>query len=110
MIRSSPVMKYVEVMDKLGYKPIRDKWISREGVCPLYAYAYFQLRREGVRIGEVRRIVEHLTDRVGLDFRNGFTAAMDDLEGKGFDLSEERNPRYDRGYAEGELLRKHYFG
>jgi hypothetical protein len=96
-------------MEKLGVKPIRNEWINREGVCPLYAYAYWQLRREGVRLGEVKRIVSYMIEKFGLDFRNGFTAAMDNFAAKGYDMEPERNARYDRGYSEGELLRKHYW-
>lgn len=101
MLTSDVCDKYIKAINKLRINPIRNKWITEFGVCPLYAYTYFLMQRDvTVKLSEKDKILKYMMNKFGLNFRNGFTAAIDELE------PESEDPFYVKGYEHGEGVRK----
>lgn len=101
MVSSDVADKYIKALNRVKVLPIRNQWVSSLGACPLYAYTFFLMQREvTVRLSDKDKILRFMLNRFGLDFRNGFTAAIDGLE------SESDNPNYTKGYEHGEKVRK----
>jgi hypothetical protein len=101
MLTSDVCDKYIKAITRLKINPIKQKWITEFGACPLYIYTYFLMQRDmTVKLTEKTRIVEYMTNKFGLNFRNGFTAAIDELE------PDSEDPFYVKGYEHGEGVRK----
>lgn len=101
MVSSDVADKYIKALNRLKVLPIRNQWVSNLGVCPLYAYTYFLMQREvTVKLSDKDKVLRFMLNKFGLDFRNGFTAAIDSLE------SESEDPNYVKGYEHGEKVRK----
>lgn len=101
MLTSDVCDKYIRAINKLRINPIKHKWITEFGACPLYVYTYFLMQRDmTIKLSDKDKIVEYMTNKFGINFRNGFTAAIDELE------PDSDDPFYAKGYEHGEGVRK----
>jgi len=101
MLSSDVCDKYIKAINKLRLYPVQNCWINSVGACPLYIYTFFLMQKEiTVRITDKDKILRYMLNKFGLEFRNGFTAAIDELE------PDSDDPYYLKGYEHGEGVRK----
>ena len=107
MQQSLSADKYIVAVKKTRIKPIRGRWTTQSGACPLYIWAYSKLKRvdETVRPSDTSKVLPYMLNMVGLDYRNGFTAAIDLISLDDFS-QEEKTPHFLKGYDEGEYVVK----
>lgn len=97
--------KFIVSAKKSRVEQIANKWIEGSKACPLYTFCFTTLKKmdEKVTLQDRDRILQYMLNKFGLDYRNGFTAAIDqvDLE----EYLDEQNGQFMKGYEDGEYCR-----
>lgn len=95
--------KFIAAIKRNKRTPIKGRWITQEGACPLYIYCWGDLKKrdESIKISDRERILKYMLNKFGLDYRNGFTLAVD-----GYNLEdlEENSPDFLKGFEDGEYV------